>query len=84
MGSVVIPKTLLRIQGFGAAVLGLIVLVTMTTAASPAADDANPGPGLFPRGVEITSAEEGIVLCRERFIKVASSPAGSELERLVL
>lgn len=37
MGSVVIPKTLLRIQGFGAAVLGLIVLVTMTTAASPAA-----------------------------------------------
>lgn len=37
MGSVVIPKTLLRIQCFGAAVLGLIVLVTMITAASPAA-----------------------------------------------
>ncbi|XP_045552970.1 UPF0606 protein KIAA1549 isoform X1 [Salmo salar] len=41
MGSVVIPKTLLRIQGFGAAVLGLIVLVTMTTAASPAAVDCS-------------------------------------------
>ncbi|XP_029552675.1 UPF0606 protein KIAA1549 isoform X4 [Salmo trutta] len=41
MGSVVIPKTLLRIQGFGAAVLGLIVLVTMITAASPAAVDCS-------------------------------------------
>ncbi|KAK6320002.1 hypothetical protein J4Q44_G00091090 [Coregonus suidteri] len=37
MGSMVIPKTLLRMQGFGAAVLGLMVLVTMITAGSPAA-----------------------------------------------
>ncbi|XP_071199922.1 UPF0606 protein KIAA1549-like isoform X3 [Salvelinus alpinus] len=41
MGSVVIPKTLLRIQCFGAAVLGLIVLVTMITSASPAAVDCS-------------------------------------------
>ncbi|XP_070971195.1 UPF0606 protein KIAA1549-like [Oncorhynchus clarkii lewisi] len=42
MGSLGISKTVLPIQGFGAAVLGLMLLVTMITAGSPAAVDWPP------------------------------------------
>ncbi|XP_038872900.1 UPF0606 protein KIAA1549-like [Salvelinus namaycush] len=49
MGSLGISKTVLPIQGFGAAVLGLMLLVTMITAGSPAAVD---WPSLDPTMLE--------------------------------
>uniref|UniRef100_A0A8C7FSI0 Si:ch211-1e14.1 n=1 Tax=Oncorhynchus kisutch TaxID=8019 RepID=A0A8C7FSI0_ONCKI len=49
MGSLVISKTVLPIQGFGAAVLGVMLLVTMITAGSPAAVD---WPSLDPTMLE--------------------------------
>ncbi|XP_055789910.1 UPF0606 protein KIAA1549-like isoform X2 [Salvelinus fontinalis] len=49
MGSLWISKTVLPIQGFGAAVLGLMLLVTMITAGSPAAVD---WPSLDPTMLE--------------------------------
>eukprot|EP00063_Salmo_salar_P005951 XP_013980786.1 PREDICTED: UPF0606 protein KIAA1549-like isoform X1 [Salmo salar] len=49
MGSLGISKTILPVQGFGAAVLGLMLLVTMITAGSPAAVD---WPSLDPTMLE--------------------------------
>ncbi|XP_064785654.1 UPF0606 protein KIAA1549-like isoform X2 [Oncorhynchus masou masou] len=49
MGSLGISKTVLPIQGFGAAVLGLMLLVTMITAGTPAAVD---WPSLDPTMLE--------------------------------